>query len=848
MKKLLLLLALSAGIPNVLADTLTPAEALSRFLGTSDNTAKRAAAYGTPKFVSAVNSSDSKPAVYIFSQNNSLLFIGADDVAQPLLGYTDTDASGQMPPQLEWWLSGYAEQISHASARKPSAVAIDTAPSAPMPSPAKANRVPVFRFLPSDWNQGTPYNDLCPTVDGKKCYTGCTATAAAQIMNYHRYPAQGVGSITYTPNQNSSVSGLYKGTLTLDFSTITFDWDNMIANYETTTGTAAQKTAVATLMKAVGYAAEMNYGTNASGAATSVCLQGMKDYFGYNSAGVSLDRASFSRSAWEDLIYENLRDVGPVLYSGFNLTSAGHSFVCDAYYDGYFHFNWGWGGSYNGFFSLTALTPQGEGIGGNGSGDYSFDQSACLNITKPGQRTITIEGADFVSRGNLTATINNGNIDLTTDQNWVALNNTNNTIKETFALRLVAEDGSTQLLRWQYSYSELPPGYGFNSLQFPISGNLADGKYKVYLVCKPYGQPDSDFQRVGSSVGTVDFTHLIVSGGNPSIENVAAPSLEITNFTVETALYLFTDFKVSYSVANNSEIEILDGIQPYIYTKTTSSPASPLRAATAGTAMAAVGDGMLYDLMPGESQATTQTSGMTCYTSSVPSGQVYIGLRSSNTGKILAEKAVSLGNKPAAASLSLNSFSFDGNAGAADANDLRFNVGVKCNSGYMSSPVRVLIFPNQTTGTVYSIADLKSKSLFLNKGESDNVTVSGMFAAGETGKSYFALPYNNSTQLGNNRLYFTIGSAVSGIEQTSEDSRTDNVGMAFDRDNSSVIVTASSAIATVEAYAADGRRVAVEIQTGTDNAVVRIPENISGIIILHVTLADGTCHSGKFAL
>ena len=33
-----------------------------------------------------------------------------------------------------------------------------------------------------------------------------------------------------------------------------------------------------------------------------------------------------------------------------------HAFICDGYDDnGLFHFNWGWSGSHNGFFAMSAL-------------------------------------------------------------------------------------------------------------------------------------------------------------------------------------------------------------------------------------------------------------------------------------------------------------------------------------------------------------------------------------------------------------------------------------------------------------------------------------------------------------
>ena len=65
-----------------------------------------------------------------------------------------------------------------------------------------------------------------------------------------------------------------------------------------------------------------------------------------------------STSEWEQMIYDNLKTVGPILYGGGSMLGGGHSFVLDGYDgNGMFHFNWGWSGMSDGYFSLDALNP-----------------------------------------------------------------------------------------------------------------------------------------------------------------------------------------------------------------------------------------------------------------------------------------------------------------------------------------------------------------------------------------------------------------------------------------------------------------------------------------------------------
>lgn len=846
-KTILLSFTLTAGMLCAWGTPLTPEQALSRLEG-STNGALRISGNNKPTLLRTVNTPDNTPAIYLFSRNdNSIMFVGADDLAEPMLGYTDVTPSGEMPPQLEWWLSEYARQIGHTEAaikRLPAGQAdrqTDTPHAQPL---ASTIRPAVWNFVPTTWNQDSPYNNLCPTVNGTRCYTGCTATAAAQVMKYHNYPPKGNGTKTYTPNQGISGSGLYTSQLSLDLSNVTFDWDNMLGSYANNAGTAAQKTAVAQLMQAVGYVAEMNYGTNASGASSFTCMEGMQEYLGYNEAAIGLNRQNFSREAWENLIYENIKTVGPVLYSGFNLTSAGHAFVCDGYYNGYFHFNWGWGGNYDGFFKLTALTPAGEGIGGNGSGDYSFDQTAVLNLTKPDAPTIDIDIPAIASKGNLQGSLSGNTLTLTTDQNWgVIYNQSLQTIRTTLAIKIIPESGEPVFARWYYSYSDLPTGYGFGSADFTLPGNLSDGSYKIYLMAAEFDNgypPYSEYTEVANTVGAINYVNLTVSGGAYSVENVPAPSFEISDFELLTPLYLFTDFKISYKVSNNSGVEILDGIQPCIYTKASGAPSSDgiFRATVSNPA--AVGDGILYDLTPGEDQATTQTSGMTCYTATVPSGQVYIGLRSANTGEILAEKAVPLGNKPAAPSVTATSYAFNGTADNADANNLSFNVGLSCSSGYLANNIRIYFFPEKG-GT--SINHIASENIFLEAGKSTTATVNGAFKEGVEGTRYMTLPYilNDSglSPLSDKRVYVTIGKAISAIDEIADETAADRTLVTYDRQSAAMAVKAPAAISAVEVYTIDGRRGAAEVTLDGDFASINLNAMPLGAVIIKVTLANG---------
>lgn len=355
------LLTIIAGLGStlaILAGPITPEQALQRVEGMATPAGMRAPAVSSLSLQRTVSTVSNEPAVYLFGNTDRMLVVAADDEVTPLLGYIDGPVSGELPPQMVWWLQEYADQIrqmrDNMAISSPSGLRLQTPVKA---ASAKASRASIKPLLTTTWNQDTPYNNLCPEIDGGRAVTGCVATAAAQVMKYFEWPDRGLGTITYNDN------GV---TRSLDVSKVLFDWDNMLDSYNpyNVNYNETQATAVAQLMQAAGYAAQMSYGVDASGAIDLNMLTGAQTYFNYNENAQCMYRDAFDSDEWEQLIYDNISKVGPVYYSGSDEQAGGHAFVCDGYEsDGYFHFNWGWGGFYDGYFKLDALNPDGQGIG-----------------------------------------------------------------------------------------------------------------------------------------------------------------------------------------------------------------------------------------------------------------------------------------------------------------------------------------------------------------------------------------------------------------------------------------------------------------------------------------------------
>jgi len=211
-------------------------------------------------------------------------------------------------------------------------------------------RAVVNPLVRQKWNQYAPYNNLFPLIRGHakddgtgRLYTNCTNTAWAQIMAFHRHPARGSGqSTTVGPNHYVTVSSVNLN--------VAYDWNNMLNSYrrDGRNSNDRQRNAVAVLMYHVALAvgAQGNY------------FAAMTENFGYDRSIQKHERIFYTDSGWEALIRSQL-DAGLPLYYSSHRQDGGHAFVVDGYDNqGRFHVNWGWGGAYDGWYSLNALVPR----------------------------------------------------------------------------------------------------------------------------------------------------------------------------------------------------------------------------------------------------------------------------------------------------------------------------------------------------------------------------------------------------------------------------------------------------------------------------------------------------------
>lgn len=200
--------------------------------------------------------------------------------------------------------------------------------------------IEVGPLLTTSWNQWAPYNNLCPTG----CPTGCYPTALAQIMNYWKWPKESKGMVD-----------------DVDFSGHVYDWDNMLDQYGQTWDyaeyypyNAAQSEAVAHLMADIGTAFHTSYFP--TGSPTSANVIQLAENFGYEP---DIQKHTAQKAALlVNVMRGELKQERPILYVGDDgEDGVPHALVCDGYTSGdYFHFNFGWGGHYDGYYKNAACS------------------------------------------------------------------------------------------------------------------------------------------------------------------------------------------------------------------------------------------------------------------------------------------------------------------------------------------------------------------------------------------------------------------------------------------------------------------------------------------------------------
>lgn len=537
-KPLLLLAAALMSAAGVLAADLNPDQALTRLKASSPNQIASLSGGGASlRLQSTIGN------LYVFSGEKGYVVLPSTDAAPALLAYSD---SGEFEPEgnpgLAYWLEFYNGELKKLKA--------SDAP--PFPKRVKRTaRAEIKPLTTTEWNQEAPYNELCPKVDGRETVTGCVATAMAQILKYHNYPEHGKGTHSYfwRPGEEE---------LTFDYQNTTFEWNEMTDRYDSKS-TPEARHAVAELMLACGVSVDMHYEPGESGAATTLMGESLINIFDYSPALWMPNRAFYGYDEWEGMIYADLEQGLPVLYSGAG-TAGGHQFICDGYSsDGFFHFNWGWGGLSNGYFLLTALNPADLGVGG-GAGGFNSSQIATLgvrppqNADKPVYIFYNVEG--FTS----SATSVSAGDDFTCYGLYFNYSLWNMPDGSRLGMKFESEDHSVVKFMEGPGVGGFHPDDGRRDIQVKFP-ELPDGTYTII----PALHVDDKWEAVRMPVGYAAEVTAVVADNVAVITNQSAASVEVSEIELPSAvIYRDQKFPMPFSVTNVSSEEYYGSLTPVL--------------------------------------------------------------------------------------------------------------------------------------------------------------------------------------------------------------------------------------------------------------------------------------------
>ena len=347
-------------------------------------------------------SSSNQEDFYLFNGKDCFILLSTDDRIRPVLAYS-TEASfdtANVPHFIHAFLNSYSRQINK--------VVMSNSPLDQQQNQGwdgngifqlKGSKTSVSPLIATKWGQSPYYNDSCPGAS----VAGCVSIAMAQIMRYYQYPSSGLHFHSY----NEPTYGFaYR-----NFENSSYNYVKMPISVKDTTNISS-RAEVAKLIYHCGLSVNMTYSPTSSTSLTSDSRKSLTSFFKYNQDAEYIKKVNYSNIQWEEILKNELSNDRPVIYRGANSDgSSSHAFIVDGYdINNYYHVNWGWNGSYNGYFYLDALVPS--------SYDFSYDQAMIRNL-KPSlspnlsfpyfQGFETTDSSDYTKLGSMNISMSDKN-------------------------------------------------------------------------------------------------------------------------------------------------------------------------------------------------------------------------------------------------------------------------------------------------------------------------------------------------------------------------------------------------------------------------------------------------------
>lgn len=709
MKKVLLLLSCTAVLLSAPARDINKQEAQSianSFFGISGT-------QQTQKMRCAMRSGQQQQAdYYVFNRGNNggFVIVSGDDRAYSILGYSESGTfdPDNMPEQMGEWMEQYSQQMAYLRSNSNSLT-----PKAPNRA---AIYTPVAPLLgKTAWNQLEPYNLMTPYYVGTThSATGCAATAMAQVFYLNKWPKQGRGQHTYTPDG-------WSREVSVDFSQSEYQWDLMQPTYDETSSEEEQN-AVALLMRDCGVAIDMIYGA-VSGAMSDAWPMAMIDYFDYDKGLSRRTRQYYTQEEWNATIRNEIDNNRAVFAGGFSSTG-GHAFVFDGYdAEGLIHVNWGWSGVSNGYFRTSALTPAVQGTGGS-NGGYNYRQSIITGICAPqaeseltpelvsSERTkATPAETDLTNKVALKLTgkiTNYGWCDITADLGFGVFDDKDNLI-----LSIPANESDVSLAQEAHHI-------GITATEADLH-SLAEGEYILCPVAVEHG--GKRWTKIRNfSYTKPNYLKLTVKDGKMTFATPETYSLTAKRVSLNSKLYSNVKANITGTVFNYGDMEYNGAIKAALYSKQTGEKV-------------AESDEYIEPISTGDSVDVEITSKYT-----IAAGSYTMALIDENKAKLCDPIDVEMLEAPIDAAVieQETQLSFEDNNNVK-ADSIALTAHIKCSKGIFGGTLTVYIYDEDG---VQQYGCLNPQYMFAEAGQSVDVHFNGTMENAQPGKRYKAVMIN----------------------------------------------------------------------------------------------------------
>lgn len=512
-------------------------------------------------------------SLYIYNNEEKpgFVIVSGSDLLRPVIGYSDSGNidPGQMPDNLLHWIHWVDEATAWLESH-PECSLTESQLTANAISPILGNIA---------WAQDAPFNNKCPNGSP----VGCVATAAAQCVYHYQYPSTGFGSHTDVNHNN----------LTVNFSQATYDYSLMFDRYTpSTTYSATQLNEVAELSYHCGILADMMYGQEASSSSLISLRRGLVENLNYDPYCQVIYRASHTYSEWQNYLQSELSASRPVIIAGTcNNGTEGHCFVIDGVNDkGLYHVNWGWSGSFNGYYDITVLNPEGTGIGASFSDDgFCTDQSILVQLAPKGKLT---NPQYFTSLSAPTGSFNISTSSVNLGSNAIfALNTIYNystsAVIGKFGLAFVQNGKIVKSIPYNHQAITFNASVGgkvyggtFNNLQITLPATLAAGNYQVYPCFLPTsGDFENECGLIYSKATTPSYYTCSIANGKATFSRgTAIANISVSGWSFDSAdVSSGISQTISCMLKNNDQNNTLVG-KYYLYVTSPSNQSEYIEA------------------------------------------------------------------------------------------------------------------------------------------------------------------------------------------------------------------------------------------------------------------------------